>query len=301
MAAAGLILLPALPLGRLDLAFLGGLAALTAWTALSWIWSESGPLTALELERTIVYLGGAFALLVVTRRHSFAAGLGGLLLADVVLCGHALATRLAPDHVTWPNSSITFRLAGVFGYPNALGVTAVMGPLLALGFAYDSAQVSVRAAAGAAMVPLGLALYFANSRGSWAALVVGVVVAAAVAPRRMQPMKTSAPLAACVGLGIWLASRSSPLTRWTDPLAAAHDGHRLAVAALGLAGAAALSTWRTRRVAVAATVTALVAVPVAPAGPSGAVAAGTPGGGAPPGVTPTERLFSTTTNSRTEY
>src|SRR5437868_7554085 len=84
VAAAGLILLPALPLGRLDGLLLGALAALTAWTALSWIWSESRPLTTLELERTIVYLGGTSALLVVGRRRSVPAGLGGLLLADVV-------------------------------------------------------------------------------------------------------------------------------------------------------------------------------------------------------------------------
>ena len=85
--AAGLILLPALPLGRLDLWYLGGIATLTAWTALSWLWSESGPLTALEFERSIVYLGGLLALLVVARRRSVATALGGLLLADLVLCG----------------------------------------------------------------------------------------------------------------------------------------------------------------------------------------------------------------------
>jgi hypothetical protein len=308
VAAAGVILQPALQLGRLDAAFLTGLAALTVLTGLSWVWSESRPLTMLELERTIVYAGGAFALLVVARRRSFAVGLGGLLAAVVVLCGHALATRLVPDQVTWPHSSITFRLAGVFAYANALGIIAVLGLLLALGFAADSERAAVRAAAAASTVPMGLALYFANSRGAWASLAVGLLAAAALAPHRRQLARVAGALLAVGALAIWLASRSIPLTRWTDPLAAAHDGHRLAVAALLLAATAALTTGpRTRWVMLAALATAILAVVVAPSGfRSAALAAGpSPSsgvpGGAPPGTTPTERLFSTTTNSRTEY
>ena len=99
VAAAALILQPAVLLGRLDLAFLGGLGAFAVWTGLSWFWSESPPKTMLELERTVLYLGGVLALLLVARRRSFAAALGGLLAVDVALCGHALATRLVPDHV----------------------------------------------------------------------------------------------------------------------------------------------------------------------------------------------------------
>jgi hypothetical protein len=304
VAAAGVILQPALQLGRLDAAFLIGLAALAVLTGVSWLWSESRPLTMLELERTIVYLGGAFALLVVARRRSFAVALGGLLAVVVVICGHALATRLVPDRVTWPRSSVTFRLAGVFAYPNALGIVAVLGLLLALGFAADSERAAVRAAAAASTVPVGLALYFANSRGAWASLAVGLVAATAVAPRRRHLAKAAGVLLAVGALAIWLASRSIPLTRWTDPPAAAHDGHRLALAALLLAATAALTTGpRTRRVMVAVLVTAILAVAVAPSGfrnATLAIAAGVPGG-APPGTTPGERLFSTTTNSRTAY
>ena len=302
-----MILQSALQLGRLDAAFLTGLAALTVLTGVSWVWSESRPLTMLELERSIVYLGGAFALLVVARRRSFAIALGGLLAVVVVICGHALATRLVPDQVTWAHSSITFRLAGVFAYANALGIVAVLGLLLALGFAADSERAAVRAAAAASTVPVGLALYFANSRGAWASLAVGLVAATALAPRRRQLARAAGALLAVGALAIWLASRSIPLTRWTDPPAAAHDGHRLALAALLLAATAALMTGpRTRRVMLAALATAVLAVAVAPSGSRGVALAAGPSpsgagvpGGAPPG-TPSE-LFSTTTNSRTEY
>jgi hypothetical protein len=140
VVAAALILLPAAPLGLLDWAFLGGLAGLMVWTALSWIWSESGPLTALEIERSIVYVGGAFALLLVARRESIATALGALLAVAVVLCAHALATRFVPDRITWTNSSVGARLAGVFGYQNALGIVAALGLLLAAGFVADVAE-----------------------------------------------------------------------------------------------------------------------------------------------------------------
>ena len=99
-----MILLPSLELGRLDVAFVGGIAALTAWIGLSTVWSESRPQTVLELERAIVYVAGVTALLVVARRRSFAAALAGLLAASVALCVHALATRFAPDRVHWAGS-----------------------------------------------------------------------------------------------------------------------------------------------------------------------------------------------------
>lgn len=102
VATAALILQSSVPLGRLDWAFLGGLGAFLVWTGLSWLWSESPPKTMFELERTVLYVGGAIALLLVARRQSFAAALGGLLAVDVVICSHALATRLVPDRVRDP-------------------------------------------------------------------------------------------------------------------------------------------------------------------------------------------------------
>ena len=278
------------------------------WTGLSWFWSESPPRTILELERTVLYLGGVLALLLVVRRRSFGAALGGLLAADVALCGHALATRLVPDHVTSPTASLGFRLAGVFAYPNALGITAVLGLLLAVGFVADSQRVAVRAAAAATTVPLALALYLSNSRGAWIALAVGLAAAVALTPARRQIVRPLVLLATVGALAIWLVSRSRPVTEWNDPLAAVHDGHLLAAATVALAvSAAAISAGRSRRMMLAALVAAALAVVVAPSSPSPVtLAAAAPSGpiapGAPePGTTPTGRLFSTTSNSRREY
>ncbi|HJX47680.1 MAG TPA: hypothetical protein VJ375_07535, partial [Gaiellaceae bacterium] len=42
--------------GRLSGALLAGLGLLTAWTALSWLWSDSPPVALEEAQRTAVYL-----------------------------------------------------------------------------------------------------------------------------------------------------------------------------------------------------------------------------------------------------
>ena len=254
------------------------------WTGLSLFWSESPPKTMLELERTVLYLGGVLALLLVARQRSVAAALGGLLAVDVAICGHALATRFVPDHVTWPTSSLGFRLAGVFAYPNALGITAALGLLLAVGFVADSQRVAGRGAAAAATVPLSLTLYLSNSRGAWIALVVGVAAALALTPVRLRIVKPLVLVAAVGALAIWLVSRSHAVTDWADPLAAADDGHVLAAVTVALAvSAAAISARLTRRTVVAALAAAALAVVVAPSSPS-PVAPGTESGPTAPAL-----------------
>ena len=254
-----------------------------------------------------MYVGAALALLLIVRRRTIAAALGGLLGATVLLCGHALATRLAPDHFQRPASSVGFRLAGVFAYPNALGIVAVLGILIALGFVVDSQRAAVRAAAAAATIPLLLALSFSNSRGSWVALAVGLVAALVLVPERRLVLRAWAPLAVVGALAVWLASRSRSLTLWQDPLGSAHDGHLLIVAAVALSvAAAAISVGPARRMIVVAVSAAAVAVsdravelPLVLTGPiiDSPVVPGSP----PAGTTPKDRLFSSTSNSRTEY
>src|SRR5919201_5103223 len=52
--------------------FLGFLAALTAWTALSTVWSDTPETSWLEAQRDVVYLAGAAALLLALERESLA-------------------------------------------------------------------------------------------------------------------------------------------------------------------------------------------------------------------------------------
>ena len=123
------------------------------------------------------------------------------------MCGYALATRLVPDHVERPASSLGFRLAGVFAYPNALGIVAVLGLLLALGSSPTRPAALFGRPQRRRRSPLALALYLSNSRGSWIALAIGLVAAAALSPARQRVVRAFVPLAAIGALAIWLVSR----------------------------------------------------------------------------------------------
>ena len=56
---------------RLELGWIGGLTALTAWTAASMLWTSTQTQTALEVERTFVYLLAAIAVAAVTRSIAY--------------------------------------------------------------------------------------------------------------------------------------------------------------------------------------------------------------------------------------
>src|ERR687888_1114847 len=62
-ALAALVGRRQIALGRIERTFLGFVAALTAWTAASWLWSDTRGTSLLEGERDVVYLAAAAALL----------------------------------------------------------------------------------------------------------------------------------------------------------------------------------------------------------------------------------------------
>src|SRR4029450_11902162 len=103
-----------------DLLFLGALLALLAWVALSTVWSASVTSTVLEVERTLVYVLAAFALLLLVRRAAVAYVLGGLLAGIVVSCGGGLATRLFPERLGVADDFAGIRLFEPVGYWNGL-------------------------------------------------------------------------------------------------------------------------------------------------------------------------------------
>lgn len=263
IAACALILLRAPTLGRLDVVMLSALAGFTAWTGLSWTWSESPPRSELELERSVMYLAGVLALLLVAKRRSGRLVLACLFLADLAVCAYALATRLFPDWIQPAAGDIKPRLGGVFAYPNALGIAAVIALLLAFGFLVEARRPAARAVTAAALPMLGATLLFTVSRGAWISLGVGIAAAVAIAPARRCVLAVLIPTAAEVALAVWLSSRSKALTRWTDPAAAAHAGHLVAaeLAALTLvATVAALTAPRVQRLLVRPAVQASVAL-----------------------------------------
>jgi hypothetical protein len=213
--------------------FVGALAALIAWLALSWAWSAAPAETALELERALVYLAVLTAVLVLSRGRFARYVLGTLLAAISLIATFSLLTRLAPDRIGVYDPEAVYRLAQPIGYWNGLGVFAGMGALLALGFAARARSAAARAASAGALVVLLPTLYFTFGRAAWIALATGLVFAVAVDPRRLQLLAALLVLAPLPSFAVVLASRKTGLTHSGTPLhQAAHQGHRLALSLL---------------------------------------------------------------------
>jgi hypothetical protein len=211
------------------------LVAVVGWIALSTVWSVAPAGSVLEAQRALVYAVAVFAVLVVARRSSLSRLLGALLLAIAIISAFSLATRLAPDKVGVYDGSGVYRLAEPIGYWNGLALFASMGVLLALGFASRAESIAVRAGSAALVVLMLPTVYFTFGRAVWIALALGLAAAFVVDPRRLQLLATALVIAGPVVAGVWLSSRKHGLTHAGTPVAeAVHDGHRLALALVGL-------------------------------------------------------------------
>jgi tetratricopeptide (TPR) repeat protein len=241
IAAVGLVLL-APSIGRLEIAIVGALLAVLAWTGASALWSADVGQTVLETQRGLVFLGALAAVLVVVRGSSYRALLLGIWAAIALTCGYALLTRLLPERLGIYDPIAGYRLAQPLGYWNALGIFAVIGSLLALGFVAHAGSVLVRAAAAASLLLTIPTLYFTFSRGAWIALAAGLGAAFALDTRRLALASALLVVSPFAAFAVWRASESRGLTRLDSPLAlASHDGHRLVVLLVLLAAAAAVA------------------------------------------------------------
>jgi hypothetical protein len=219
--------------GRREPLLLVALLALAGWTALSTLWSLDATQSVLEAQRALVYLAAALALVALVRRGEHPAVLGGVLAGIVAISTYALATRLFPDRLGYYDPAAGYRLSTPLGYWNALGIFAVIGILLALGFLAESERLPLNALAGGSLVVLSLVLYFTYSRGSYGALALGLAAMLALSPRRGMLAAKLLAVGPAVAVSVMVASRSHTLTRRVvNVAAAAHDGHRVALAVL---------------------------------------------------------------------
>src|ERR671937_3197313 len=97
-ALAALVGRPRIALGRIERWFLGFVAALTAWAALSTVWSDTSGTSILEGERDIVYLAAVAAVLLSLERESLPVRLGGVLGGISAVAGYGLGTYVLYDH-----------------------------------------------------------------------------------------------------------------------------------------------------------------------------------------------------------
>jgi hypothetical protein len=216
--------------------FLATLAGLSAWTWISISWAGDVAQAVDEGERSLVLVAGVAAVFALASRQSARLLLGGVLTGIVVVSGYALSTRLFPGRVGTYDPLAVYRLNTPVGYWNGLGILAVVGVLVALGFALRSEHWYACALASASLLVLLPTLYFTYSRGSWLALGAGLAVALALDRRRLELATGLIAVSPAPVLAIWLASRSHALTRQSSSLASArHDGHRIGLVILGLA------------------------------------------------------------------
>jgi len=217
-------------MSRYERAYVLGLAAFACWIALSTIWSPAFAQSVLEIERALVYVGGISAALLLTRVRLARNLLGGVLGAIVLVTSFSLLTRLAPDRVGVYDRDVVYRLAQPIGYWNGLGLFAVIGALLALGYATRARTLLVCAASAGSLVVLLPTLYFTFGRAAWIALGLGLVAAVAIDPRRLGLIASLLVIGPLPGVAVLLSSREPALTHAGASLArATHDGHRLAV------------------------------------------------------------------------
>src|ERR687886_128664 len=110
-ALAALVGRRQIALGRIERAFLGLVAALTAWTAASTIWSDTSGTSILEGERDVVYLSAVAAVLLCVRRESVPVLLGGVLLR--LVCFAPVAILVPSLYLTDSRAAELSRAAGL--------------------------------------------------------------------------------------------------------------------------------------------------------------------------------------------
>jgi hypothetical protein len=208
--AIALLLRSPSSLSRPEGCFLVLLAGLSAWTFISVAWAGDLAQAVDEGERSLVLVAGVAAVFALASRHSARLLLGGVLMGIVVVSGYALATRLFPGRVGTYDPLAVYRLNTPVGYWNGLGILAVLGALVALGFALRSNHWYGCALASASLLVLLPTLYFTYSRGSWLALGAGLAVALALDRRRLELATGLIALAPAPEHAIWLATRSHP-------------------------------------------------------------------------------------------
>ena len=148
------------------------MALLALWTALSLGWTDSDERTLAELAR-VVHLGGlALLALSLLDRRTWRAAAAGLALAGVIVCGAAVASRLAPD--AFPVDEIkrggfrSDRLNYPFWYWNAVAAWGAMALAMALAWSAHARSLLVRIGLrrrDPALRAYGLPELFAGRRG----------------------------------------------------------------------------------------------------------------------------------------
>jgi len=173
--------------------FLGALAALTAWTALSYFWSMSPALAPVEAQRVALYFAVALALVLARRHVDARAAAAGVAAAATFVAAWNLVVRIRG--VASPQ--LTGALAAPMGYTNSLALLCVLGLVLLLALP----RVAL-VASPVLLADLGLQ----HSTGSYAALALALAAYLALTRPRLRPALVVIALACVAAAGLSLRS-----------------------------------------------------------------------------------------------
>ena len=228
LVALGLLLRDDVVIGSLEWVTLGALASLAIWMLISSLWGIAGTDGPHEAERTLVYLSGLAALLVLVETEAVWALLAGVLAGTVLLAAYGLGDRAlnGPGHDPFEGSLLVAPL----GYANALGILVAIGLVIAAGIVVCRGGRRTVGLALVAAALLGVALVLTSSRGAVLALVCGLLVLGALLAMRSSRRNRARlvlPAAAvvCIGLALAAAPRSGFGDRTPYWRAALHDAH----------------------------------------------------------------------------
>ena len=207
---------------------------LLLWTLASTSWSADAAQSLLDARRTLVYAAVVLALVLLARQDATRV---------LVLATHAAVSGLVvyalARYLLGPRRQDQFEghlLNQPLGYANGVGILAALGILLALGISSGTAPRLLRAAAGATVPPLALALQLTGSHASWLALGVGIALAGFLEPAPLRLLTTAAAVAPPVAVLVWLGWYSD----YATSVAAPHvGGQALCLAAAGASATAA--------------------------------------------------------------
>ena len=178
-----------LPRSTAGLFALGGLWALTGWTALSISWAAVQGPAFHDTQRLLLYAVWFTAAVPLLRGRASARSVEPVLATGttaVVLYG--LAGRLLPGVIHQTHGlRAGGRLDQPLTYWNAEGTIAALAIVVCARLAGDGERRPLtRVLAAAACAPAGMALYLTYSRGALGAAAAGLLVLLAVAPDRRQ-------------------------------------------------------------------------------------------------------------------
>jgi hypothetical protein len=221
------------------------LAALTGWTALSMVWTESGEQTFEEIGRLVAYLGVFVLGLGIQGRNGLRRTLAAVAAAIAVLAAFALTSRLNPDWFPVDRlAQAQSDAAGRLNYPlnswNGLAALMAVGLPLLIGFAAGARRTWVAALASAAIPIVGCTAYLTYSRSGVVAAGIAAICMVALAPRRAGAALVALLSLITTALAVAAAAQRPAIEQLVSGPDAGAQRVEMALVVLALCAAAAL-------------------------------------------------------------